>query len=229
MEQISQAIILAAGTGKRLRPYTDNCPKPLLKIAGQPAIERMIQQFTAKDIHVIVVTGYMHEKFEYLTSKFKNVTLVYNNQYDVRNNAFSLYCAKEFLNTPTIICDADQVFADENILTTVSQSGYYVALQTETSSEWAVTVNDNHQILDCRRGHDSVAYIIRSLSYWTTADVLKLSQALSCFSFNDGSKYWDDIPLFDNCSQFKLKAYIQSGLQEFDTVEEYERLKGYQS
>ena len=54
MEQISQAIILAAGIGKRLRPYTDNCPKPLLKIDGQPAIERMIQQFTTKDMHVIV-------------------------------------------------------------------------------------------------------------------------------------------------------------------------------
>lgn len=226
MEQISQAIILAAGMGTRLRPYTDDCPKPLLKIDGQPAIERMIQQFTSKGMQVIVVTGYMYEKFEYLTSKFNNVTLIYNNQYNTRNNAFSLNCAKDFLNMPTIICDADQVFDDRNILTHISQSGYYTTVQDDASSEWAVKINDDSQILSCHRGHDTTSYIIRSLSYWTTSDVLKLNRALSSFSFNDSSKYWDDIPLFDYAVQFKLKAYIQSGLQEFDTVEEYEMLKG---
>lgn len=48
-------MILAAGRGERMKPLTDSCPKPLLKIAGMPLIEHLIRKLVAAGITEIVI------------------------------------------------------------------------------------------------------------------------------------------------------------------------------
>ncbi len=50
-----KAMILAAGRGERMRPLTDNCPKPLLDAAGKPLIEHHIERLAAAGISDIVI------------------------------------------------------------------------------------------------------------------------------------------------------------------------------
>jgi MurNAc alpha-1-phosphate uridylyltransferase len=50
-----KAMILAAGRGERMRPLTDNCPKPLLKVKGMPLIEYHIRNLVAAGIKEIVI------------------------------------------------------------------------------------------------------------------------------------------------------------------------------
>lgn len=55
---ISQALIMAAGNATRMRPLTDNLPKPLLKIGDKPLLTHIIDHLIAEDVTHIIVNGY---------------------------------------------------------------------------------------------------------------------------------------------------------------------------
>ena len=55
---ITQAVILAAGLGTRLRPFTDSYPKPMLPINGKPLLERIIMALKAQGITEFIVNLY---------------------------------------------------------------------------------------------------------------------------------------------------------------------------
>ncbi|MGL5964313.1 MAG: sugar phosphate nucleotidyltransferase, partial [Fusobacteriaceae bacterium] len=66
-----KAILLAAGMGTRLRPLTETIPKSLIKINGEPLLERQIRFLKEIGIdEIYVVTGYLKECFEYLKEKY---------------------------------------------------------------------------------------------------------------------------------------------------------------
>jgi NDP-sugar pyrophosphorylase family protein len=57
---VTQAVILAGGQGSRLRPYTDDRPKPMVEIAGQPIIDHQLAWLAAEGVkHVVVSCGYL--------------------------------------------------------------------------------------------------------------------------------------------------------------------------
>lgn len=63
----SWMIIMAGGKGTRLRPYTENCPKPLLPVGGKPMLEHIIERAKAKGFHRFVLSvhylGHMIEEY----------------------------------------------------------------------------------------------------------------------------------------------------------------------
>lgn len=63
MSKIKQAVILAGGEGKRLRPFTENNPKPMILINGRPFLEYLIEMLREQGIQeVVLLTGYLGEK-----------------------------------------------------------------------------------------------------------------------------------------------------------------------
>lgn len=59
-----KALILAAGRGERMRPLTDACPKPLLKVRGKPLIEWHLEALAAAGVREVVVnTAWLEEQF----------------------------------------------------------------------------------------------------------------------------------------------------------------------
>jgi dTDP-glucose pyrophosphorylase len=58
-------LIMAGGFGKRLKPLTDNCPKPMLKVGGKPILENIIEQFiTSGFYNFYISTHYLNEQIE---------------------------------------------------------------------------------------------------------------------------------------------------------------------
>ncbi|WP_245720698.1 nucleotidyltransferase family protein [Microbulbifer yueqingensis] len=61
--QAPAAMVLAAGFGKRMRPLTDDTPKPLLEVAGKPLIEHALERLAAVGVRRVVINlGYLGEK-----------------------------------------------------------------------------------------------------------------------------------------------------------------------
>lgn len=87
-----RAVVLAAGQGTRLRPLTDDKPKPLVELCGQSLLERTVETLEASGIEdVLVVTGYEAGKIEAL-----GYETVRNERYDETEMVYSLMCARDW-------------------------------------------------------------------------------------------------------------------------------------
>lgn len=63
--KIKRALVLAAGFGERMRPLTDNCPKPLIKLGGKPMIDHVLDRLVHAGVgHAIVNVHYLPERIE---------------------------------------------------------------------------------------------------------------------------------------------------------------------
>ena len=96
-----QAIILAAGMGKRLKELTQNQTKCMIKVNGVTLIERMLHQIEKQKVsRIVIVVGYEGQKLiDYIDTLHITTPIVYveNSIYDKTNNIYSLALAKDYL------------------------------------------------------------------------------------------------------------------------------------
>ena len=112
-----QAVILAAGMGKRLKELTQNSTKCMVKVNGQTLIERMLSQLDARDFsRIVIVVGYEGQKLiDYISTLNIKKPIVYveNPIYDKTNNIYSLSLAKDYLcEEDTMLFESDLIFED---------------------------------------------------------------------------------------------------------------------
>ena len=127
--RVDNAIIMAAGYSARCMPLSNVMPKGLFKIKGEILIEREIEQLMEAGIsEIIVITGFMSDKFEYLRKKY-GVILVYNKDYDKYNNMSSLYAAREYMKNSYILCSDN--YYEENVFHKYVFTPYYSCIYSE--------------------------------------------------------------------------------------------------
>lgn len=115
-----QAIILAAGMGKRLKELTHDNTKCMVKVNGVTLIDRMLHQLDKKHLsRIVIVTGYEGRKLiDYIATLGINTPICYVNNpvYDKTNNIYSLSLAKEYLSKEdTLLFESDIIFEDSVI------------------------------------------------------------------------------------------------------------------
>lgn len=112
-----QAIILAAGMGKRLGELTRYNTKCMVKVNGVSLIDRTLTQLSRLNLNrVIIVIGYHGDELrEYIGSEYKGLKIQYieNTVYDKTNNIYSLSLAKkELQEDDTLLIESDLIFED---------------------------------------------------------------------------------------------------------------------
>jgi len=110
-----QAIILAAGMGKRLGSLTKVNTKCMIKVNGVTLIERMLKQLDYKGLsRIVLVVGYEKERLiDYIAALNIRTPIIYieNPVYDKTNNIYSLSLAKEWLcKEETLLLESDLIF-----------------------------------------------------------------------------------------------------------------------
>lgn len=109
-------LVLAAGAGRRLRPYTDTLPKALVPVDGDTTVlDLTLGNFAEVGLtEVAIVVGYRKEavyaRKEALEAKYGlKITLVDNDKAEEWNNAYSLWCARDVLKQGVILANGDTV------------------------------------------------------------------------------------------------------------------------
>ena len=150
---------MAAGTSSRFAPLSYETHKSLLTVRGEVLIERQIRQIRDAGIDsVVLVGGYMKERFAYLREKF-GVTIVDNPEYTCRNNHSSIYAARHLLGN-SYICSSDNYFS-RNPFESCVDDAYYAALYAAgPTSEWCVYEGDDGYIDRVSVGGENAWYMM---------------------------------------------------------------------
>ena len=115
MSKISKkAFVLAAGFGKRMRPLTDNCPKPLLYVGGRTMLDRTLDALEAEGVEEVVVnTHYLPQMIEEHLQKRQSTKLTFSHEAQLLDTGGGVKKMLEFFGTdPFFVLNADVVWTD---------------------------------------------------------------------------------------------------------------------
>ncbi|HZK69912.1 MAG TPA: aminotransferase class I/II-fold pyridoxal phosphate-dependent enzyme [Clostridia bacterium] len=185
-----QAIILAAGMGKRLKELTKDSTKCMIKVNGVTLIERMLSQLDKLNLSgIIIVVGY---KAEELISFISNLAVqtpiifVTNDIYYKTNNIFSLYLAKNYLlKEDTLLLESDLIFTDAVLQKIINDQYPSLALVAKYES-WmdgtVVTLDEDNNI---------------------TSFIGKMQ-----YDYNDINQYYKTVNIYKFNKQFSNTHYV---------------------
>ncbi len=136
-----KAVILAAGRGSRLYPYTKYIPKCLLDIGGVTILENQINHIRECGINeIVIVVGFGFEKVENFLRSYDGLGLkigtLYNPFYQTTNSLISLWIARAEMDDDIVVINGDDVFefdvldlalsySDEKICLPIKRKPYY--------------------------------------------------------------------------------------------------------
>ena len=136
-------IILAAGEGIRLRPYTLNKPKCMVEFNQTPIIDRILSVALFNQINeIVIVSGYNEEILKNHLSN-KNIRFYTNAMYNTTNMLYSLFCAESEMNDDIIISYGDIIYKNEILKKPIDdQSPISVVVDKEWRELWSLRMED---------------------------------------------------------------------------------------
>lgn len=185
-----QALILAAGMGKRLGNLIQDGTKCMLRMNGKSLIERTIEQLVANKISpLVIVTGYKSDVLKnFIASKFgKNnlgemeIEYIENPDYAATNNIYSLYLAREKLKKDdTILIESDLIFRP-TLFPALIESPHKNVAVVSAWEDWmdgtVTTLNDECEIENFIGKQEQITQ--DKARYFKTVNVYKFSKEFS--------------------------------------------------
>src|SRR4051794_26273009 len=138
---IVEGLVLAAGAGRRLRPYTDKLPKTLVPLEdGSTVLERILDNFRTTGLRrATIVVGCFAEAITDRLGELSDRTgldldTVYNDHAEDRNNAYSLWCARDVISRGVLISNGDTLHppAVQQILASQADEAVNIRLAIDT-------------------------------------------------------------------------------------------------
>ena len=190
-----QAIILAAGMGKRLRSYTKDATKCMVKVNGKTLIEYMIEALVSNNIErLVVVVGYKGQLLkDFIASKFNTENLhgmrieyIENPVYDTTNNIYSLYLAgNEMAKADTLLLESDLIFKPEILARLLSSPDENLAVVSPFES-W---MDGTCTLLD---GNNCITGILDKVH----------------FNWSDTERYYKTVNIYKFSKEFSQQYYL---------------------
>ena len=185
-----QAIILAAGMGKRLGELTKNNTKCMVEVNGFRFIDRMITQLSKFNLNrLVIVVGYEGKKLiDYIGHRYDDILkieYINNPIYDRTNNIYSLALAKEELcKDDTILLESDLIFEDRMLELLINHRDPDLALvaKYETWMDGTMVCVDNDRNITNFVPKEAFCYENADV-YYKTVNIYKFSSEFSKYQY----------------------------------------------
>ncbi len=140
-----KVIIPLAGKGTRLRPHTHTVPKPMLKVAGKPVMDYVMDDVAklGNVEQVVYITGHLKEKVEAHAKSTYRFPGVFVEQKVQDGTAGALELARPYADQPVLIIFVDTIFdADLSVINTSDDDGIIWTKEVEDYQRFGVVVTD---------------------------------------------------------------------------------------
>ncbi len=221
--KVDNAVIMAAGRSRRCMPLSNYLPKGLFEIKGETMVERQIKQLKDAGIkQIVLVDGYLKEKYHELAKKYPDIIIIDNDEWNDKNNLFSLWYAKDYLKN-SYVCCSDNWFA-HNVFRDYVYDSYYACKYSDAFiDEYCVKGTDeNGYVTSIKKGGEKAWYTIGE-AFFTKSFSKKFVELLTNELYDPQVKYelWDDFQIrhIDEL-KLKIKGYPDNECMEFDTTED---------
>ena len=231
-ELVNTALLLAAGTGSRLYPLTQNMPKCLTTVNGMPILERLV---SCLDLYgfkrLVVVTGHLENCIrDFLGARYGGMAIDYIRSplYETTNNIYSLWMAREIIREPFLLVESDLVFDVSLLDDMLYPDRIAVARMQPGMNGSTVTVNQFQQVKAFQNGAAGPSDEIRyktvniyslSLSSWHRITE-RLDQHISAGKVND---YYETVfaeMVADGSLSLQTVSFDDKPWYEIDTIED---------
>ena len=180
-----QAIILAAGMGKRLGELTKGNTKCMIEVGGETLISRLLHQLDQLHLQrIILVVGYKAKELrEYLLNIHIQTAIEYveNTIYDKTNNIYSLYLTKDYLTKDDTLLFESDIIMEDSLIQKLIENPYPDLALVDKYESWmdgtVVTIDEENRIL--RFIPNSLFKYDEIPDYYKTVNVYKFSKHFS--------------------------------------------------
>ena len=223
-----RAIVLAAGRGERMRPLTDEMPKPMVRVDGRRIIDTLLAALVAAGIpEIYVVRGYLGEKFDALKEEYPTLHFIDNPHWHEANTISSLLAAGALVENAFVV-EGDLFLQNPSLLSREQQGTNYLAIPVKETTDWCFFPDEAGVIRRMAVGGTDCWKMV-GISYWTTEDGRKLAQSIRHLYETPGgaARYWDEAALSADIEDFSVhvRACTAEDVQEIDTLAELETLR----
>ena len=159
---LSSAVVLAAGEGRRLRPLTKHRPKPMLPAANRPILSYVLDALIdagIDDIHLVV--GYKRDRVQnHFGTTYRNRTITYHHQRKQLGSGHALLQAADALDSDFVVVNGDQLIHHEMVddvqnAHTVEDVATLAVVESEEAPEYGAVRMDDERVTELvERPHD---------------------------------------------------------------------------
>ena len=188
-ENITTAVLLAAGTGTRLQPLTLNAPKCLTEVGGISILQRLIENLREQGFkRLVIVTGHLGdciEEYLRLHAADLQIDYVFNPDYRTTNNIYSLWLARTQIKESFLLVESDLVFETPMLDNMLQPNKMAVSTMLPWMNGTTVEMNSENRVITFNKGEDICDYASQyktvniysiSLDSWA-----KIDEQLGCY------------------------------------------------
>jgi len=184
-----KAVILAAGEGKRLRPFTETIPKVMLPVANKPIIQYVLDAVKNSGIsEIIIVVGYKKEVIMEYFKDYKGVKISYVTQDKQLGTAHALLQVKDKIKEPFIVLSGDNIIDQKSITKLINDESEYSILIKEHPypSKYGVVIIEKYKLKEIvEKPKEEVGKFISTGIYKLPKNVFKKIKELSSLGIYD--------------------------------------------